>query len=188
MINLFVGIIIFFYIVFIIMLFMKKYKFIRVINVLVLFYYLILVFSENVKEIIKRNLKIFLRLENDICIEYSNNIYNTIEKYAWIIILTISIEIFYALILMVIYWINNRKQKKLYKNKILKKSDGENNRLYKNMYDYFSDKNNNYPILITGAWGTGKTKAVNDFFEKYYKYKMKKFIKFHVLEFQIKKY
>lgn len=65
-------------------------------------------------------------------------------------------------------------QKFKFRKDVLVNEDEKNNKLYINMYEYFSNEENTTPILVTGEWGCGKTTAINDFFEKYYKYRKQK--------------
>ncbi|MBQ6992113.1 MAG: hypothetical protein IJN50_04290 [Clostridia bacterium] len=70
------------------------------------------------------------------------------------------------------------KEKREYDKMMLSNSIDRNiKELYKNMYNYFSDKENNLPIFISGAWGAGKTYIVNKFINLYYRYSKQKIYK-----------
>lgn len=71
-------------------------------------------------------------------------------------------------------WYNFRQDKK--QSNVLNELDEDygNNTLYKNLYNYFQNKDNKNPIIIKGEWGAGKTYSIDEFFEKYYKFKKQK--------------
>ena len=66
---------------------------------------------------------------------------------------------------------NSQRQKKELENL---DENCANNELYKALYSYFDNKENHSPILIDGEWGAGKTYAIEEFLNHYYKYKNKK--------------
>ena len=69
----------------------------------------------------------------------------------------------------------NRKQNQKQEMDLLElDEDIENNTLYKNLYDYFQNKDNKNPIIVKGEWGAGKTYSIDEFFENYYKFKKQK--------------
>ena len=94
------------------------------------------------------------------------------------------IETFYKmfalyLLLLFIYYLAKRiyiifylkNQKKRY-NKMLvtEEIDKNEKELYKNIYNYFTNKKDKIPIFISGEWGAGKTYTINNFLNNYYKY------------------
>lgn len=103
--------------------------------------------------------------DNQIVIETFNKCINF-----WMIILFV-IFIFYNLIKKTVFFILDKKQNELFNREVKDNLERNNNYLLLNLYNYFSRDEDKTPILITGEWGSGKTKTVNDFFEKYYKYK-----------------
>lgn len=142
--------------------------------------YIIVLYNENIiVNLLDRTVQLFLSLEeNDLLIkEWSNNIYKFCEECKYILYIFIIFEIISVLINRITNIIQKYKQKKEYELYVLRNEDDNNNKLYKNMYNYFSNESDNTPILITGAWGAGKTKTVNEFFEKYYKYEKQKVYK-----------
>ena len=72
------------------------------------------------------------------------------------------------------FWYNCKQNKKQQKDLEELDEDLGNNTLYKNLYDYFQNKDNKNPIIVKGEWGSGKTYSINEFFEKYYKFKKQK--------------
>lgn len=80
---------------------------------------------------------------------------------------------FYKIFKYISYSILNIIQKLKFKKEIIKNSKDE---LYKNLYHYFSNKNDVSPILILGGWGSGKTYTINNFIDKYYRYSSRKII------------
>lgn len=87
------------------------------------------------------------------------SLYFKLEKVIWVYIL---VFIFVNLMLKAIFYISDKKVKKLIKGKF-----------ETSLYKYLINKNNNC-FLINGDWGVGKTYDVNKFFEKYYKFSKKK--------------
>ena len=94
------------------------------------------------------------------------------------------IETFYKmfalyLLLLFIYYLAKRiyiifylkNQKKRYNKMLVSEEIDKNEKeLYKNSYNYFTNKKNKIPIFISGEWGAGKTYTINNFLNNYYKY------------------
>jgi hypothetical protein len=140
-------------------------KLVKFLNIAILLYFLIFYFLINGK--LKNFIKLFTNdvdSINTLAIRYFECIKNYVLIYIAVIIIIICLRKAYAIIKRLIQRKENKKQ---FKNK---DSDNVTEALYSNMYNYFNNKEENMPILVTGRWGSGKTYTVDNFFKKYYKY------------------
>lgn len=162
-------------------------KVIKFLNIITLFYFIIISFINYGNN---DYLKIFLYDENkaNIFIEDIKRVLNSIKSYflCYIMILIILFIINKIRILLCCQYQRNKAKKVFLKsvedsNEELEDCEEEYiTELYKNLYTYLSNESNeknNSPILITGEWGSGKTFAVDNFLNKYYKYSSKKIYK-----------
>lgn len=148
----------------------KINNFIEICNkglLIILFIMLVCIYS---RELIKDVLMI---------IGISNEIISLISKFSHLLIrIFLILLIGYGIILTMYYLIRKiyinvySKNQKYRYNEMLKSSNTDKSikELYKNIYNYFSDENNNIPIFISGEWGAGKTYTINYFLDEYYKY------------------
>ena len=152
----------------------KSKKFINSINIILIIYTMILYFKDNIIVFETNVFNMFSNIVNDQVKNFFINFWQILEENSYIILIVSGIELLCYWILVAYEYIQGLKQKHKYKKEIILNKEEKQSRLYKNMYEYFSNDNDNDPILITGVWGAGKTKTVDDFFEKYYKYKKQK--------------
>ena len=104
-------------------------------------------------------------------IYFCKYIINVIVAYVCLIII-------YILIREFIIFLYRKNQKNRFLQFISNiRQDKELKELYKNLYNYFSDKKNITPIFISGEWGAGKTYTIEKFLEDYYKYSKQKIYK-----------
>lgn len=69
----------------------------------------------------------------------------------------------------IIFYLKNQK-KRYNKMLVTDEIDKNEKELYKNIYNYFTNKKDKIPIFVSGEWGAGKTYTINNFLNKYYKY------------------
>ena len=129
------------------------------------------------KEIIK-NILITLGINDKNIIKISNSLHIIIKIFIQVFLVYLVVLIVFFLIKKIYTCIYLKNQKYRY-SEMLKKEDVDQNMmdLYKNIYNYFSDKKDDIPIFISGEWGAGKTYTVNIFLEEYYKYSKQKIYK-----------
>lgn len=141
----------------------------KILNIFLLFYFIIYFFIDS--KFINKSLKIIFF--NDKSIENFKKYYLEFIKYVLgYIILVIVLKIIHKIILLVR---RSQKRNNIIKEKYIdvdKEDDNyeKNKILYRDMYKYFINENDNTPILITGEWGAGKTYCINYFFDNYFKY------------------
>ena len=69
----------------------------------------------------------------------------------------------------IIFYLKNQK-KRYNKMLVTEEIDKNEKELYKNIYNYFTNKKDKIPIFVSGEWGAGKTYTINNFLNNYYKY------------------
>lgn len=90
------------------------------------------------------------------------NLYKSIEFLIIFFILITTIYIFIYKLYSIIH------------HKRIELSKSPKNSFEKSLLEYIENKQTNQSYLIAGSWGTGKTHAVNNFFEKFYSHSSKK--------------
>lgn len=141
-----------------------KYKSIFTKVLFIMLAYILVYRINSIKKIIKSiilyfNLISVYLFNKEIDLSTVISLYFKFEKFIWVYIV---VFIFANCILKVIFYISDKKVKKLIEGKF-----------EKSLYKYLTNKNNNC-FLINGDWGIGKTYDVNKFFDKYYKFSKKK--------------
>jgi len=122
------------------------------------------------RELIK-NVLITIGISDEIILVIARFLHLIIKIFLVILIGYIFLLTIYYVVRKIYINIYLKNQQHRY-NEMLKSSNTDKNikELYKNIYNYFSDENNNIPIFISGEWGAGKTYTINNFLDEYYKY------------------
>ena len=122
------------------------------------------------RELIK-NILITIGISDEIILVIARFLHLIIKIFLVILIGYIFLLTIYYVVRKIYINIYLKNQQHRY-NEMLKSSNTDKNikELYKNIYNYFSDENNNIPIFISGEWGAGKTYTINNFLDEYYKY------------------
>lgn len=147
----------------------KLIKFFKFLNIVTIFYFIILFFIDD--EWVIKVAKLFFMDE----VVAENFVINYLRKYCIYVkkyfLIYMTIFFVYKIIEIIYRKIKKEIQKVQNKKRLSTDYFGEDIlELYKEIYRYFKSPKENRPILITGEWGVGKIYTINDFFQKYFRY------------------